>query len=122
MSDRPQSSTTSTSQTPPFPVSPSQTHLVPGYPALAGKMGQYMQLGIIRGFWGLAARLLLYYQAHLTTLEWELVALENQDARSPENRKAFAGDWQELSGAAHPDDEQWKKVQEIRTVVNEYCV
>lgn len=85
-------------------------------------MGQYMQLGITRGFWALAARNLLYYQAELTSLERELVQLENQDSNCVhDERREFAGSWEKLSGATGAKGEQWRKFREIRGVLKDYC-
>jgi hypothetical protein len=94
----------------------------PGYPALAGKMGQYPQLCIVRRFTGLLVRNILYYQAELKSLEHDLVLLEIRDSQSNESDCVdFSGNWEALSRARHPFDEQWKKMLEIRSKLKEYC-
>ena len=95
----------------------------PGYPALAGKMGQYPQLGIIRSFAGLASRNLLYYQAELKCLEYELIMLEIRDSQNAQSGcDDFSAFWFLLCVALDLHDQQWQKMLEIRKKIKEYCM
>lgn len=94
----------------------------PGYPALAGKMAHYPQLMILRRFNGLAARNLLYIQAELKCLEHDLIELEIRDQKNTQFQcEDFSGNWELLSKAIEPNNEQWNKVLEIRAKLKEYC-
>jgi hypothetical protein len=91
-----------------------------GYPALANRIGQYPQFGIFRSFGGLMAKNLLYYQAELQHLEHELKKLEWRDSNG-KITELYAGDWERLSSAAPPNNQQYQKVLYIRGILKEYC-
>ncbi|KAI4639286.1 hypothetical protein J4E93_009465, partial [Alternaria ventricosa] len=61
--------------------------LIPGYPMLAGRMGNMPEVAMFRRFGALNARSLLYYQAELAHLEDELQLLEAEDAKSKDGKK-----------------------------------
>lgn len=106
-----------------LPVWPNQENLVAGYPALAGKMGQIPQLCNLRGFWALAMRDLLYRQAELTHIERDLVQQEIRDRDSErDERRDFAGDYEQLSSAIGNKSNQWRKIEEMRTKLKDYCI
>ena len=68
------------------PVDPLHD-LIPGYPMLAGRMGNMPEVAMFRRFGALNARSLLYYQAELAHLEDELQLLEAEDAKSKDGKK-----------------------------------
>jgi hypothetical protein len=69
------------------PVDPLHD-LIPGYPMLAGHMGNMSEVAMFRRFGALNARNLLYYQNELVCLEEELKVLEAEDAKSKSGKKA----------------------------------
>jgi hypothetical protein len=101
--------------------------LVPGYPALAGRMAVLPQTAIFSRFAALNNRNLLYMQAELTYLEQELIYVESNDSKSEQDKRCdFAGNWQDLSQSVQSDNvetsRQWKLVLLIRQRLKEYSM
>jgi hypothetical protein len=90
------------------------------YQSLAELIGQQPGLAVFRRFATLNAKNLLYLQAELAELETELSRLEAKDQTSDDiNHRKFQ--WQaRLLMESPPEAEQWKKVLQIRTKLEEY--
>ena len=98
-----------------------------GYPALAEVMSTNNGLDIFRRFCALNVQNLLYMQAELSDLELDLkdIAAEDQyaDPAKPFNqgRRNYSTSARALRESAHGGDGlQWKKMLEIRKVLQEY--
>jgi hypothetical protein len=109
----------------PAPTVGVRHDLVVGYPKLAGLKGRLPQLGIFRRFGALNAQNLLYLQAELTKLNFELRKQEEEDAKEEKyDRKRFRLNWQVLSESVDSDDfeatEQYNLFLKIRPKLKEY--
>lgn len=109
----------------PASAADAEQDMVVGYPKLAGLMGRLPQLGIFRRFGALNAQNLLYLQAELTKLAFELRQQEKADAQEEKyDRKKFRLNWQVLSESADSDDfeatEQYNLFLKIRPKLKEY--
>ena len=91
-----------------------------GYPRLAHLMGKYPGEAIFRRFATLNARNLLYLQAELVQLEWELEQDTNADCASEDGaRRAFQTHARTLREEGK-GSVQWEKVLLIREKLKEY--
>jgi hypothetical protein len=91
-----------------------------GYARLSRLMGRQDACAIYRRFRTLNSLNLLYLQAELTHLEQELADLAKRDSEH-EDRKYYTRDWWSLSQNDEEEDvEQWEKVLEIRTKLDQY--
>ncbi|KAJ8132367.1 hypothetical protein O1611_g1255 [Lasiodiplodia mahajangana] len=97
-----------------------------GYVRLAGHMGRYPQLAILRRFGTLANETLLYYQAEITQLEHRIRCIQDQDNQSDdENRRLYARSWISLSESSLeepgcPQREQYELLMKLRKLMAEY--
>jgi hypothetical protein len=94
-----------------------------GYNRLAAVIGTDRDLAIFRRFSILNSKNLLYMQGELTLLEAELRAIANEDKESEDSEKAkFEFCIQTLKGphACEDDNQQWRKILEIRQKLKEY--
>jgi hypothetical protein len=100
-----------------------------GYPKLAGFFACIPNAASFRRFNALNMRRLLYLQAELCHLEFELLEIEKEDADcSDENeRKTYARDWAAFESSARaerkPGEElskQWDLKGKIDTILKEY--
>ena len=93
-----------------------------GYAQTAAFMHKNSEVTIFRHFGVLSIQNLLYLQAELGELEYELTQLVEQNKRPGHpNRAHYAKDWWYLSHSEQDGDAtQWHKVQEIRTELKEY--
>ncbi|KAF2498753.1 hypothetical protein BU16DRAFT_524817 [Lophium mytilinum] len=110
---------------PPGPTSARYTpadELVAGYPRLAGFMSLAPETVILRRFTALNIQNLLYLQAELKHLEFELRAQEKLDAQTEKGkRRMYARDWFWLSVSEEDEDgRQWGIVRRMRGVLKEY--
>jgi hypothetical protein len=100
--------------------------LVAGYPKLAGLMGLFPELAILRRFGSLNMRNLLYMQAELVYLENELQECELADkyARSRDERTRYRSNWFWLRESARYGEgepsRQLRLVLKIREKLKEY--
>ncbi|KAL8893403.1 MAG: hypothetical protein Q9192_005302, partial [Flavoplaca navasiana] len=92
------------------------------YNRLAALMGDHQELACFKRFQKLNAKSLLYMQAELLRLEYELGAIELEDQQSrDEVRSSFHTSVFNLKRSCDgPDDVQWKKVLEIREKLKQY--
>ncbi|KAI3327644.1 hypothetical protein HD806DRAFT_329294 [Xylariaceae sp. AK1471] len=91
-----------------------------GYARISQLMGQQDECAIYRRFRKLNAMNLLYLQAELTHLEQQLDTIALRDAANDE-RRFYSKDWWSLSHNEDEEDiEQWEKVLEIRTKLEQY--
>lgn len=92
-----------------------------GYARLARDMGNYRELGIIRGFKKFNLQNLLYLQAELNKLEFEHKELVEQNSAS--TRSTVDRDWDILIDPPNDSDKkQWQKFLEIRGKLKEYSM
>ncbi|KAH6621929.1 hypothetical protein C7974DRAFT_464372 [Boeremia exigua] len=106
------------------------SHLVRGYPMLAGRMGVLPEIAMFRRFGALNARNLLYLQNELICLEEELILWEKKDNLSSTGRKKdYAGNayWLNSSYRRHKDGslrdgdtKQRDLFHQIKQTLNEY--
>ena len=93
--------------------------LVPGYPAVANRMGELPQQSIFRRFATLGNQNLLYMQAELMKLERELRQLEVEDSQSgrePRNKYARSHGWVLIEKGP-----QYETILKIRSKLKTYC-
>lgn len=94
-----------------------------GYPALSRLMGKHAGLGMFKRFAALNMRNLLYMQAELLRKENELEALSLNDNNEPA-RRGYKGNARKLTESLSSLDpiasQQWRKMLEIRALLNEY--
>ena len=96
-----------------------------GYNRLAAVIGTDRDLAIFRRFSILNSKNLLYMQGELTLLEAELRAIGKEDKESKDREKAeFEFCIQTLKGphACEDDNQQWRKILEIRQKLKEYSM
>ena len=92
-----------------------------GYAQLAALMAQQQELAIFKTYRTLGIQNLLYLQAEIAHVQEELQNLVERDQIHPD-RAYHSRDWWSLSqGETEEDTEQWKTVQELRTLLNKYC-
>jgi hypothetical protein len=93
-----------------------------GYARIASFMHRNNETALFRHFGTLSIQNLLYIQAELIELEYELSQLVETDKRSGHpNRQHYAKDWWHLSHSEQDGDTaQWEKVLEIRAKLKEY--
>lgn len=107
-----------------IPPSEHLRDLVVGYPRLAGKMEISPVLSIFRRFGALNARMLLYMQCELSTLEKDLKERETLDNASDEGKKKrYSKDAWWLMNACEDrdgDTEQLNLILEIKSKLKEY--
>lgn len=106
------------------------SHLVKGYPMLAGRMGVLPEMCMFRRFGALNARNLLYLQNELICLEEDLIELEQKDSLSPMGMKknyVFNAYWlnsayrkQKDGNLRDGDTKQRDLFLQIRQTLNEY--
>ena len=98
-------------------------HSLDGYPRLANLVGQYPGMAIFRRFSRLNAQNLLYMQAELVQMEYELdtIALEDSQCDDP-NRQSFQTYVYNMKRAQGPDGLQWQMVRELRQRLKEYSM
>jgi hypothetical protein len=103
--------------------------LVTGYPRLADEIGRQPELGIYRKFPALNAQDLLYMQAEIIELEWQLRHTEKEDSEcNDEWRPRYSEDWWILENAArlegyhedHPSLKQRNLFQRLRPLLAQY--
>jgi len=94
-----------------------------GYAKVARLMSRHAEMACIRGFKSLSFQNLLYLQAELVELETEYERLAVDDRQSSHPRKSlYEKNWKLLSESKQDgNDEQWKKILEIRSKLREYC-
>jgi hypothetical protein len=95
-----------------------------GYTKLAKLMAHHGEMGIFRQFKILNFKNLLFLQAELVELERELDQLSaaDQAAQHP-TRPLYQKHWRLLSESEHDgNDEQWRKVLQIRKQLKEYSM
>jgi len=125
------SSTRKTSTVPPDPTPlDAFSHLVKGYPMLAGRMSVLPEIAMFRRYGALNARNLLYLQNELVCLEEQLIAWEKHDNMSAVGMKkdyAVNAYWLNSSsrkkddGSLRDGDTQQRDVfLRIRQTLNEY--
>ncbi|MCJ1242533.1 hypothetical protein MMC14_010541 [Varicellaria rhodocarpa] len=92
-----------------------------GYARMADMVGQYPETAIFSRFARLNAKNLLYMQAELVQMEYELdtVAFEDSQGDDP-NRRSFQAYVYNMKKARGPDSLQWRMVLEIRQRLKEY--
>ena len=102
----------------------SLSDTVKGHPRLAMLFGLVPQIACYRKFSPLGNRILAYYQARLIGLEKRLCELEKKDSTSHDGeRRRYSRDWYFLADSVNDGNwEQWKVIQEIRSVIAEYCI
>lgn len=93
------------------------------YQKLSRFMGRWPEMSIFRRFGSLNAQNILFLQAELAHLEYELGEIREEDSNSDdETKKKFAQSWYEVS--QKPEDgeqsEQYQKILEIREKLSEY--
>lgn len=93
-----------------------------GYAKIAQLMGYSPELGILRRFGALNTQNLLYLQAELMHMEYDLQNLAEVDRSSNiTQRVIYTKDWWSLSHSKIDGNEkQWQKVLEIRSKLKEY--
>jgi hypothetical protein len=93
-----------------------------GYTKLANLMAQHGEMGILRQFKILNFKNLLYLQAELVESERELDQLCAADERAQHpTRPLYRKHWRLLSESVHDgNDEQWRKILQIRKQLKEY--
>lgn len=106
------------------------SHLIKGYPMLAGRMSVLPETAMFRRFGALNARNLLYLQNDLICLEEQLIAWERHDNMSSVGKKkdyAVNAYWlnssfrkQEDGSLRDGDTKQRDLVLRIRQTLNEY--
>ena len=94
-----------------------------GYARMADMVGQYPETAIFSRFARLNAKNLLYMQAELVQMEYELdtVAFEDSQGDDP-NRRSFQAYVYNMKKARGPDSLQWRMVLEIRQRLKEYSM
>ena len=94
-----------------------------GYARLANIFGQYPETAIYNRFARLNAKNLLYMQAELIQIEYELdtVALEDSQDDDP-GRRSFQSYVYNMKKARGQDGVQWKMVLEMRQRLKEYSM
>ena len=93
-----------------------------GYDKLAALAGCHPRMLMVRSFSTLGAKTLFYLQAELAHLEKDLESIARKDSESnSRERQLFQNSWWDLQRARPGEDRQWKRVQEIRIKLNEYC-
>ncbi|KAI9794135.1 MAG: hypothetical protein M1833_000447 [Piccolia ochrophora] len=95
-----------------------------GYAKIALRMSTHPDLAIFRRFEAINAQNMLYMQAELVHLEFELHQLAESDAKTDNaNRRLYSRDWYTLSHANPADggdDTQWRLFMTIREKLKEY--
>src|SRR5690242_19088228 len=125
------SSTRKTSTVPPDPTPlDAFSHLVKGYPMMAGRMSVLPEIAMFRRFGALNARNLLYLQNELVCLEEQLIAWEKHDNMSAVGMKkdyAVNAYWlnsstrkKDDSSLRDGDTQQRDVFLRIRQTLNEY--
>jgi len=94
---------------------------VHGYAKLADLVGHDGDFAIFRRFAALNAKNLLYLQAEIVNLENDLILLERENEESGDMDLLEHQIWvAKLMAAPEGQNQQWKKVLEIREKLNEY--
>ena len=98
-------------------------HPLKGYARLAGLFGQYQETAMFSRFARLNAKNLLYMQAELVQMEYELdtIALEDSQSDDPD-RQSFHAYVYNMKKAQGSDSLQWRMVLEIRQRLKEYSM
>lgn len=98
-------------------------HPLNGYPRLANLVGLYPGLAIFRRFSRLNAQNLLYMQAELAQMEYELdlVAAEDSQNDNPDVQ-SFQTCVHNMKKAQGPDGLQWQMVLDMRQRLKEYSM
>jgi hypothetical protein len=93
-----------------------------GYACAAAFMHHNSEMAIFRRFSTISNQNLLYLQAELVELEFDLAQLVKEDQKPGHpNRPRYAKDWWYLSHSGRDGDgAQWQKVLEIRAKLKEY--
>jgi hypothetical protein len=92
-----------------------------GYAKLSSLIATDSEFAIYRKFGALNAQNLLYYQAELISLEDDLEHLAESDRRSQDtDKRLYAENWFELSRAETGKNQQIKKFDKIRKVLEQY--
>src|SRR5579871_4460776 len=95
-----------------------------GYPKLAGLMGAYPEAATFRRFGALNAENLLYLQAELSELEFELRKASDMNEKSADPTRAmYSTHWLSMrhsENTPNGDSHQWRLVLQIREKLNEY--
>jgi hypothetical protein len=93
-----------------------------GYPRLSERMGLKPETLIFRKFVALNARILLYMQAELASLETTLQQVERTDREDKDpNKQQYASDYTKLSqGDRHGDTYQLELIEKISLRLERY--
>lgn len=104
-------------------TSDSMEHPLNGYSRLANLVGQYPGMAILRRFSRLNAQNLLYMQAELAQMEYELeiVAAEDSQSENPDvhSYQTYVHNMKKAQGS---DSLQWQMVLEMRERLKEYSM
>lgn len=91
-----------------------------GYQRLAALMGSLDEFAIFRRFRSLNMQNILYLQAEIMHLEEELLELSKRDVIHPSRTYHHKDWWSLANGEEAADQDQWKKVLEIREKLKVY--
>lgn len=98
-------------------------HFLKGYPRLANLVGLYPRMAIFRRFSRLNAQNLLYMQAELAQMEYELDLVAGEDSQNDSpNVQSFQTCVHHMKKAQGPDSLQWQMVLDIRQRLGEYSM
>jgi hypothetical protein len=98
-------------------------HLRDGYPALTARISQDpdSETFVFRRFDRLAARSILHLQAHLTSLEQDLDAFDDEARRSADEKPRQSSRRWETLMTYEPAKNRVEKLEELRLVLEDYC-
>jgi hypothetical protein len=92
------------------------------YTRFADLIGRYPEYALYRKFAALNAKRLLFMQAELSHLEYDLALIAEHDQSDPQTA-SFATSWNKMSNAppGGQADLQSQKVREISEKLDKYC-
>lgn len=95
-----------------------------GYAQVANFIATDKELAVYRRFDTTAARILLVMQSEIMSKQKRLDALDEEDAKDP-NEKGFlssANIYEELPEPGPRDEEKYKLLGQLRTLLKEFCM
>ena len=105
-------------------VGPPDSIQTTGYAQAAGFIATDKELSVYRRFDRTAARVLLTMQSEITSKQKRLDILDQEDAKDPNDEKAFisaATIFEELQNRGPRDEEKNILLGELRRLLKEYC-